>query len=335
LTVARAAVRGPYALRRLQYVAWALSLASPRRFDAVVTRDLGVAAALLRLPRRRRPPIVFESHGYAPVFAATIGELVLGSAPAPASKIARLERRERLVWTRADGYISTTRVLVDDLTVKWGARAHVTVIPNGVRVPAIRQFPPAPPPGPPVVGYAGHLYPWKGSDVFLHAIALVEDGRGLVIGGHPQENDWRRVHDLAARLGIADRVTFAGFVPVGEVIDRLHDAAILVVPTTATASARYTSPLKLFEYMCAGRPIVASDLPSIREIIVHGRNGLLATAGDAAALTSAIRRLLDEPALGHALARQAFDDVAQYSWERRASRVSEHVAAVTAPSRRW
>jgi glycosyltransferase involved in cell wall biosynthesis len=93
---------------------------------------------------------------------------------------------------------------------------------------------------------------------------------------------------------------------------------VLTLPNPASAiSTAFTSPLKLFEYMAAGRPIVASDLPSIREILTDGRNALLVDPGNSQALTAAVRRLEEDPALGGQLARQALEDVRQYTWERR------------------
>ena len=140
------------------------------------------------------------------------------------------------------------------------------MISNGVRLVEPRVVPAPPPPGPPVVGYAGHLYRWKGPDTFLQALARLDTVRGLIVGGHPQERDWGRVQALVTELGLDGRVEITGLVPSGEVASRLLGASVLVVPTTATRSARYTSPLKLFEYMALGRPIVATDLPSIREV---------------------------------------------------------------------
>jgi glycosyltransferase involved in cell wall biosynthesis len=86
-------------------------------------------------------------------------------------------------------------------------------------------------------------------------------------------------------------------------------------------SNAFTSPLKLFEYMAAGRPIVASDLPSIREILAHERNALLITPGNPQAVTAAIRRLNDDRALGRRLAGQALIDAAEYTWAKRAERL--------------
>src|SRR5690606_26879499 len=128
---------------------------------------------------------------------------------------------------------------------------------------------------PVVVAYAGHLYPWKGVDVLIRALAAVPDVQGLIVGGHPAEADRARVEQLAGSLGLASRITFTGHLPPSEVAPRLAAASMLVLPNTASAiSERYTSPLKLFEYLAMGRPIVASDLPAIRAVLTDDQSAL-------------------------------------------------------------
>jgi glycosyltransferase involved in cell wall biosynthesis len=166
------------------------------------------------------------------------------------------------------------------------------------------------------------LYPWKGVDLVVEAVAALPDTRALIIGGHEQEPDLARVKDCAAQLECAPRITFTGLLPPPEVSARLRDADVLVLPNPASAvSNAYTSPLKLFEYMASGRPIVASDLPSIREVLTDGRNALLVAPGNPQALTAAIRRLMEDRALGARVARQALEDVHAYTWEKRAERL--------------
>ena len=105
---------------------------------------------------------------------------------------------------------------------------------------------------------------------------------------------------------------------------------MLALPNPASAiSTRFTSPLKLFEYMAAGRAIVASDLPSIREVLHDGVDALLVVPGDANDLADALRRLLGDPALAAQLARAAFDAAPQYSWARRAERLETLFTEVT------
>jgi len=130
------------------------------------------------------------------------------------------------------------------------------------------------------------------------------------------------VKQLAADLGIADRVTFTGLVPPGSVPDHLARATVLVLPNPASAiSTRFTSPLKLFEYMAAHRAIVASDLPSIQEVLKDGEHALLVAPGDPSALAAALRKLAGDRKLGERLAQAAFAESSRYTWGRRAERL--------------
>ena len=304
---------------RIGYVSFVLGRAfGAARADIIMTRDLGVAAALLRLPRSSRAPLVYESHGYAPDVAAALPDLIATAKPASASKLTRLARREERVWTTADGYVTITHALAVHLETLFGTRPRVAVVPDGMRTPE----PLTPPPASPVAAYAGHLYAWKGVDVFLRALALAPGVRGLIVGGHEQEPDLARVRALAEELGLSQRVTFTGLVEPSRVAGLLREATILVLPNPASAiSTNYTSPLKLFEYMAAGRPIVASDLPSIREVLADGQSALLVTPGDPAAVARAIERLAADRPLGDRLARAAHARAGEYTWARRAERL--------------
>jgi glycosyltransferase involved in cell wall biosynthesis len=317
-------------LRRLRFLVEAAATASGSA-GVIVTRDLGLAAFLLRAPLPGRMRLVYESHGIADVVSGEM-PILLGRpdlVPSP-SKLRRLARREELVWRRASAYVTITHALADDLRARFGPRPDVHVVPDGG--PACSDAP-APRPGSPrvIVGYAGHLYPWKGVDVLMQALATLPDVEGLVIGGHAAEKDLARVQSLAASLGLADRVTFTGQIPPADVARRLADASVLVLPNTPSViSERYTSPLKLFEYLATGRPIVASDLPSIREVLTHEHTALLVPAGDAAALAAAIRRVVDDQALAGRLASNARDLAPLYSWDARAARLESALVAAAA-----
>lgn len=321
LVIERAAApAGAGILARLGYLSFAFGRTFGKaRADIIMTRDLGVASALLHLPRTRRPPIVYESHGYAPDVAGALPDLVATAAPASPSKLARLERRERFVWTHAEGYVTITRALRDQLLKRFGTRLHLTIAADGVRKP---QTVPAPPPAVPLVAYAGHLYAWKGVDVLLEALAQLPGIRGLIVGGHDAEPDLARLRARAADLGIADRVTFTGLVAPSQVAAHLARATILVLPNPRSAIAtNFTSPLKLFEYMAAGRAIVASDLPSVREVLTDGEHALLVAPGDPASLAGAVQRLVSDPTLAERLAAAAFSHVSKFTWARRAERL--------------
>ena len=353
LVLERAPVGGPALARRVGYLTCAAKRALGKgRADLVMTRDLAVASLLLRLPSR--PPVVYESHGYAPEVASALPALVSTATTPSASKLARLARRESFVWRRADGYVTITSGLASAQNARFGARARVAVVPDGARVvpsgitdppgagnPATSRAVAVPsmasglwPPASLTIAYAGHLYAWKGVDVLLEALAQVPGVRCLIAGGHDKEPDLARLQALAARLGVESRVTFTGHLPPSDVPGVLARADILALPNPASAiSTHATSPLKLFEYMAAEKAIVASNLPAIREVLTHDVNALLVTPGDPGALAGAIRRLAGDPLLRETLAAAARTVVAEYSWDRRAERLEALFTEVRASIR--
>jgi glycosyltransferase involved in cell wall biosynthesis len=331
LSIQRLRLPGPPAVRRAAFLGTAMELASRRDADLVFTRDLGVATALLRLPRSLRPPVVFESHGIAAVVSASLGHLLSTGTNATPRKARRLLARERRVWRRAEGYVTLTRSLEDALTGEFGPRGAVHVVPDGTRLSPTRTFTPPQPTAAPLLAYAGHLYPWKGVDTLVRALALLPGVRGLIVGGHPQEPDIDRVRALADSLGVAARITFTGLVAPERVAGLLAPADVLVLPNGASrVSASFTSPLKLFEYLAAGKPIVASDLPAFREVLEPEVHALLVTPDSPEAIAAAVQRLVRDRSLAGRLARAAFDLAAEYSWDARAKRLERVFDQATA-----
>ncbi|HXT69581.1 MAG TPA: glycosyltransferase family 4 protein [Vicinamibacterales bacterium] len=321
---------GPPKARRVAYLAGALRLATSAPTATVVfTRDLGLAAWLLQWPKSRRPRVVYESHGISAAVAREMPVLLGKPELLPsASKLRRLERREERVWKHASAYVGITHALVGDLRSLFGEREHVFVAPDGASPagllpgPAADRF---------IAGYAGHLYPWKGVDVFVRSLAHAPGVHGLIVGGHPGEADLERVMRLAGELGLRDRLTITGLVAPTEVRRAVAPATVLVLPNPAsTISERYTSPLKLFEYLTMGRAIVASDLTSVREVVEDGRTALLVPPGDERALGAALGRLRDNPAMATSLGQAALALAAAYSWDARASRIEAALEAALA-----
>ena len=91
---------------------------------------------------------------------------------------------------------------------------------------------------------------------------------------------------------------------------------------TSEISARYTSPLKLFEGMAAERALIASDLPSLGEVLEHDRNAWMVAPDDPAALAEGLRTLLADASRRDRLAAQARDDVNAYTWTARGAQVA-------------
>ncbi len=320
---------GPASARRMQMLWTGLRRSLTNEADVVYTRDLGLASLLARVPRAGRPRLVYESHGIAPVMAAAMPAL-LGSAQAQPSahKLARLDRREALVWRQADVYVTITQALADDLGSRYGTRNKVFVVPDGAQPSPSARFAQGSggasrlPLHSVRAAYAGHLYPWKGVDVFVRALAAAPEVHGLIVGGHPGEADLARVTTLAQSLKLGDRLTITGLLPPHEVAAALAGAHVFVLPNTASAvSERYTSPLKLFEYLARGGAIIASDLPALREVLTHNATAWLVPPGDVQALAAALSMLAANQPLRERLGQAALALSRDFTWERRAERL--------------
>ena len=126
------------------------------------------------------------------------------------------------------------------------------------------------------------------------------------------------VEKQVAELGLQSAVILTGAIAHASIAEMVSIADVTVVPATPVdASMGGTgTPLKLFEYMAAGKPIVASEVGQISDVIEHGITGLLVTAGDISDFAAAVCTLLDDSAecsrLGQNARRRA---VEQYSWE--------------------
>ena len=327
LSVRRLAVghrAGRYALPRLRFLARATAacLGALQRDEVVLTRDLQLADALLGLKSAAR--VVYEAHAVEALMYRERAAIYGSGEPTSEAKARRLERRERRVGQRAAGFVATTAGIRSSFEAAHGPRQRTRVIPNGCDVPAARAFPGLAGDKPPRVLYAGQLYPWKGVDVLVEAMAAVPGAQLVVLGGLRGEADYERVQGLVAARGLQDRALLRGTLPQVEVAQELARASVVAVPFLKTAmTERHTSPIKAFEAMAAGRPIVASDLPSSREFLRDGENALLVPPGDAAALAAALRRLLADPALAAALAGTAYAEAPRYSWDARAQKLSE------------
>lgn len=156
------------------------------------------------------------------------------------------------------------------------------------------------------------LYDWKGVDVLLETATLLSDYKIVIVGGWESE-----IVTLKNKFS-ASNIMFVGQQDKATV--RLWQAAadVLVLPNKAGSahSELYTSPLKLFEYMVAKRPIVASQLPSITEIL-NNDNAILVEPNNPIALKTGIEKALNSPE-SLEKAERAFLQVADYTWEKRA-----------------
>jgi len=184
-----------------------------------------------------------------------------------------------------------------------------------------------------VVGYVGTFAGWHGIEDLIHASLIVArrcpNVRFLMVGPN---YEW--AERLTAERGVKNLFTFTGPIPYDQVPWFINAADVLVAPYNPARSElrrRYGigSPLKLFEYMACGKPVVATAVPPIRRVVRDGVNALLVPPGDVNALADAIIRLIEDPPFAGRLGKTARKEVVgRYSWEHFASRLQDLMGEV-------
>jgi len=181
-----------------------------------------------------------------------------------------------------------------------------------------------------IVMYVGAFYAWKGVPFLLETwqkyFSDNEDMILVLVGGGEEELKHHGGHEAYATC---TNIMLVAHEAASRIPLYLRAADVLVLPNQPLTeeSSRFTSPIKLFEYMASGRPIIASDLPSIREIL-GDENGLLAAPKEHGALASGISSLLAHKKEAVQYTSRARSMVMSYSWSARADRISSVVSNV-------
>jgi glycosyltransferase involved in cell wall biosynthesis len=179
--------------------------------------------------------------------------------------------------------------------------------------------------GGPVVGFVGGFQVWHGLDglveTFAQVIQAEPQARLLLVGDGPARSAIER---KVAEVGLETAVTITGFVPQAQVPKMLAATDITVLPYPQLPGELWFSPLKLFEYMAAGKAIVASNSGQIAEILEDGTSGLLVPPGDVAGFSRAIVGLIKDPAQRARLGCRARQQVVErHSWKQYIERLAQ------------
>jgi glycosyltransferase involved in cell wall biosynthesis len=312
------AIEQPAAILQMISFAMAAALSGKGRADVYYSRDVLPLLLLAFTGRSRR--LVYEAHQFS------------------LSRIGAWLQRQCL--RRCEFAIAVTEQLAADLRQRGGRR--VLVLRDGFQASRFEDLPARQearsrlhlPSGAFLVGYVGRLETMgmsKGLDVLIDAIVRLgcADVEMVLVGGPTTRADALRAQWIQSGLP-SSACHLTGDVPPSQVPAYIAAFDVCVSPLPATRHFdQYASPLKLFEYMAAGKPIVASALHSTAEVLVDGETALLVPPGDAERLSEALARLMGDAALRARLGAAAREAAAGYSWDERARRI----LAALAPDR--
>ena len=257
------------------------------------------AIAALRAGKKFGIPVVYEVRAFwedAAVDHGTSSEFGL--------RYRATRALETYAFRQADAITTICEGLRKDIVAR-GIPAHkVSVIPNAVDIGKFAVG------GTPdldlkrklglqdkrLIGFIGSFYAYEGLDILLRAVPLMlarePNLRVLLVGGGPQDT---RLKQLAAELGIADKVVFTGRVPHEQVQQYYDLLDVMVYPRLSMRLTELVTPLKPLEAMAQGRLLAASDVGGHRELIEDGKTGVLFRAGDPQSLADKVGALLAEP----------------------------------------
>ena len=252
------------------------------------------ALAALWVGRKYDLPVVYEVRALWEDAAIDHGTARRGGPRYRASRLL-----ETAALKRAQAIVTISEGLRSEIVDRGIGSDKITVVPNAVDISRFR-----PPDGPDpelaetyrtqgrmVIGYVGSFYGYEGLDLLLEALPAFlnrrDDAMVLLVGGGREAE---RLRALAARNGLAERVTFTGWVPQEQVARYYSLMDVLVYPRRSTRLTEMVTPLKPLEAMAQERLVLASNIGGHRELIADGETGVLFTADDPDDL---IRRLDD------------------------------------------
>ena len=336
----------PVALRRVfhlvpwltlaQYGDDVVAAAAGRMPDFVYQRYAVGTGAGLEVARALGVPLVLEYNGSELWIQRHWGA---EEEPRFAAPLRLLEERN---IRSASLIVVVSDVLAQQLVDAGIDRDRLLVNPNGVDVERLAPYRSRSPEQwraqlglaqAPTIGFVGSFGVWHGVRVLPEMVAQlaprVPEARWLLVGGGQLHDD---VAAEIERDGLMDRVALPGVVAHERALELLSSCDVCVSPhvPNADGSRFFGSPTKLFEYMGLARPIVASDLEQLGEVIADGETGLLCPPGDALAAADAIQRLLEDPQLRQRLANAALERATSvYSWRAHTRRILEALGHAT------
>ena len=279
---------------------------SKQPFSIMHFRSIFAGMAACRSELNRGAALIYEANGFPSVEMKS-------HYPAIASQrsfIEKLRSQELHCLRKANQIITVSETTANFVSARLGdQQKEITTIPNGASMADFVYRDPPTVDGPLEILYVGTASPWQGLGVLLEAVAAVNRQRPcrLTILGPPNRRRNRPLNKRIEKLGIADLINWYAVDTKPEVNNAFHQAHLTVAPLLADDRncLQGCCPIKIIEAMASGCPLIASDLPVVREIAVPEDHFLPARQGDVDNLKNRILELASNHDLATRLAQAA------------------------------
>ncbi len=300
-------------------------------YDVVHFRDVWSGGTALEARRRfgYAYRLLFEANGLPSVELKYHYPALREGSPRESSDLTgRLKVQEETLLRHADAIVCVSCVTAIYLQSRGASPARISIIPNGVDAACLKPAN-GPPDGRPRLVYVGTLAAWQGISTLIEAMPIILAAfpeAQLHLIGPAKSRQQKGLLKLAAKLGLSQgEIRFVGSVPPREIPEQLRAASVCLAPLAYNDRnvTQGCCPIKVLEYAAAARPIVASDLPVVRELLGEGET-LFFQPGDATDLARQVINLLSHPEAAQAMGERAARQVRQYfTWERAGDQLLE------------
>jgi len=173
-----------------------------------------------------------------------------------------------------------------------------------------------------IVLYTGHLYEWKGTQILADASEFLDKNMIVIFVGGTEKD----VKEFKEKNRDKNNILILGHKSYSDIPYYLKAADVLVLPNSGKTeiSKSWTSPMKMFEYMASKRPIITSNLPSLREVLDEN-NAVLVESDNPQRLAEEIKRILKNSDLSAKISAQALEDIQKYTWQKRVDSILKFI----------
>ncbi len=281
--------------------------------DAIFTRDAGFLPYLAYLKAKTGAKCFYETHNFF------MSDATSGDTKSKKRTWEKYHKIEKEFIPKLDGIVSLISPQAD-LYKKYFPNQNVYFANPGITKiypPIKNDF------SKKVIGYIGDLSPRRDIDTLLIAVQKLKKFgvKLLIIGGKPREMN--RINTMIKKLNIEETVELTGWISYKQLEKYLTKISVGIVPMKRTFYNQYlTAPMKIFDYYSRGIPVVAADLPSAREFVSEGENGLFYTPGNADDLAMKIEYLFQSEITLNEFSNRTYEKAKKMLWSGRAEKLT-------------